>query len=717
MVNKVNQVLRGIGSAATGVTSRLAKSIAPGTPSRSHGIGSDELTPLLANARTAQAASRPPRQALQNQVGTAYKHGLVTPDDGDGKQFLQMEQRHDFKDGSQLFDLRRAEAKPMQLLNKDGKVVFNGNTYAHATRYMPGSLTEPHTDAHFHPSNYVQRTMSLLKMVARMGRVGTRFSTAMPIPTSQLDLVASAELKRTGRSTAEITLPGGQEVVAIDARAIAASLNGESATAAQHTDHHHCEPRLEHYYVSAEVVKGVLDGVNAERKAAGLEPKKEPSTEDWLAAMQKDPKLIDRISEQSDLYVYASCNQELATELGTPQKRAETFAAVAGEVQSLKKSGLGRADCDTLGKLADQVRKQGLSDEAIDHVTGTIAGIAGKPGLTDKQRAHLEVIQGRLLHSGLTDAQRARIDPMITGLHIGDLRVGDYLLKALAMNPGVFTGIGEITVHKELVELMFAGQRGQASTQKRMEPLARLLEVAGVFHMPVTLHCDIDNLKEQVTDKVTGRTGRAPANFEGLKELLQDPRVRDTKVIQAHAGGLGRFVQETDGHLGRVQELLDSCPNFMLDISWSEVAKQLTKSPEKMDQWSAFIEKNADRILFGSDSLAPQTDDKWAETMKMYDDLFAKLTPQAKEKVLNTNYENTFVAARAQVRHVEEMVLTPQFVAENVNNAMDANGLPAQPVTIETIKQQLAHGERLAARLAGADSPAASELAEQAQTA
>jgi hypothetical protein len=716
MVNKVNQAIRSIGSAATSVTTLLRNVAAQ--PARSPGVSSDELTPLLANQRTAQPASRPPRQALQNQVGTTYKHGLVPADDDSGKQFLQMEQRHDFKDGSKLVDLRRAEAKPgVQLLGKNGQVLFQGKTYDHATRYMKGSLTEPHTDAHFHPSNYVQRTMSILTMVSRMARVGARFSTAMPIPTSQLDLVADAELKRTGRSTAEMTLPGGVEVVAIDARGIAAALNGESSTAAQHTGHHHCEPRLEHYYVSAATVKGVLDGVNAERSAKGEPPKSEPSTEDWLAAMKKDPKLIDRIAAQSDLYVYASCNQELAHELGTPEKRAATFEAVAGELQSLKKSGLGRADVDTLGKLVEQVRTQGLSDEAIAQVTTTLAGIASKPGLDDRQRAHLDVVKDHLLHSGLTDAQRARIDPMITGLHIGDLRVGDYLLKALSMNPKTFTGIGEITVHKELVELMFAGQRGQANTQKRLEPLTKLLEMAGVFHMPVTLHCDIDNLQEQVKDAVTGRTGRPPANFEGLKEMLQDPRVANTKVIQAHAGGLGRFVQETDGHLGRVQSLLDTCPNFMLDISWSEVAKQLTKSPAKMAQWTDFIEKNSDRILFGSDSLAPQTDEKWAETMKMYDQLFAKLTPQAKEKVLNTNYENTFVAARAKVRHVEEMVLTPKFVAEHVNNAMGADGLPAQPVTVETIKQQLAEGERLAARLAGNESAAASELAQQAHTA
>ena len=61
MVNKVNQVLRGIGSVATSVTTLLRN---PAVQSaRSPGISSDELTPLLANQRTAQPASRQPRQA------------------------------------------------------------------------------------------------------------------------------------------------------------------------------------------------------------------------------------------------------------------------------------------------------------------------------------------------------------------------------------------------------------------------------------------------------------------------------------------------------------------------------------------------------------------------------------------------------------------------------------------------------------------------------
>ena len=498
--------------------------------------------------------------------------------------------------------------KPV-LRDSSGRPILGGNHFG-IPQYRMDGIAEPYTDAHFHPTNYVQRGLTMARMLEMMDQVGVRNSVAMPIPTSLLS----------------IPQPGGDARVAINPHALAAALDGESSASGEAHGHHHCAP-LESYYVP----QSIVDELTAKLG------KSELTTADWLGAFKAQPGLIDRIVAQSELYLDTAVNDTLANE-----------------------------------------------------------------------------IRG----ANLNQAQRSRIDPMITGLHLGDPRVGDKLLRAIATNPGIFTGIGEITVHKELVENMFAGQRGQADTHKDMEPLKRLLETAGVVGMPVTLHCDIDNLQAQIQDRIAADKGkgkpREPANFEGLKQLFNDPRVKDTQIVWAHAGGLGRFVQESDGHLDKLRSLLEDCPNLKLDISWSEVAKQLTKSPEKMAEWKDFLEEHNTRILFGSDSLAPVNTGKWSETKEKYADLFDQLSPHARENILNHNYENTFVASRAKVREFESQVLTPEFVDENLKNILGPDGKPAQPVGVATLKAAKAAGAQ-AAEHARADAARATAAREQAE--
>jgi len=293
--------------------------------------------------------------------------------------------------------------------------------------------------------------------------------------------------------------------------------------------------------------------------------------------------------------------------------------------------------------------------------------------------------------AGLTDAQRSRIDPMITGLHLGDPRVGDTFLAQLHLNKGTFTGIGEITVDKELVKSLFAGN-AQANVQQRLEPLVDLMEKAGIVGAPVVLHCDIDGLDFQINpDKRPASLGNKPSNLAGLEALFTDDRVKNTKIVWAHGGGLGRFVQQGPGHLAELQKLLDKCDNLHLDISWDAVAAQLTK-PEEIDAWAAFIEKNSDRICLGSDTLSPKSQEQWAATYDKYNEpggLFSKLTPQAKENVLNGTYDKVFVASRAKVRESEELLLTQKFFEEKLHNHVDAQGNHPQRLDAKEVREQL----------------------------
>ncbi|VVE12516.1 amidohydrolase family protein [Pandoraea anhela] len=224
------------------------------------------------------------------------------------------------------------------------------------------------------------------------------------------------------------------------------------------------------------------------------------------------------------------------------------------------------------------------------------------------------------------------------------------------------------------------------ATQNRgngLNGLVNLLEMAGVVGMPVVLHCDIDNLHAQIADAQHEHLPeRLPENFEGLVQLFSNPRLKDTNIIWAHGGGLGRFVQQGPKHLELLEGVLKQCPNLFLDISWSEVAKQVN-NPETKAAWVKFLENNSTRICFGSDTLAPANVEKWNETKKMYTEVLAQLSPQAKENILNHTYENVISGARDKVRDFEEKVLTPEFYQKHLINPNAEQPLSAATVRAE----------------------------------
>jgi hypothetical protein len=58
----------------------------------------------------------------------------------------------------------------------------------------------------------------------------------------------------------------------------------------------------------------------------------------------------------------------------------------------------------------------------------------------------------------LTKEQQMRFDPMITGFNPADMYATDHIRRVLKTFPGVFTGIGEFSIHKEFVSAKIAGE-------------------------------------------------------------------------------------------------------------------------------------------------------------------------------------------------------------------------------------------------------------------
>jgi len=259
-----------------------------------------------------------------------------------------------------------------------------------------------------------------------------------------------------------------------------------------------------------------------------------------------------------------------------------------------------------------------------------------------------------MAYKSLTAAEQARFDPMITGFNPTDMYAADHILRVLRTFPGVFSGIGEFTIHKEFVSSKVAGET--ASLLNRA--LDRILDVAGDVGLVVILHNDID--------MPFPKPGQEPYQVVQLRDLLL--RHPKTTIIWAHAG-VGRVVSplkdrvsaayESPTGIGQI-EIIDKAlsnpalANLNIDLSWDETAKYIIATKESLEATADLINRHPDRFLFGTDEVAPTEQGKYLKVYAMYAPLLARLTPDASERFRKTNYERLFDTARRRVRAWEQ---------------------------------------------------------------
>ena len=238
-------------------------------------------------------------------------------------------------------------------------------------------------------------------------------------------------------------------------------------------------------------------------------------------------------------------------------------------------------------------------------------------------------------YRALTKEEQARFDPMITGFNPADMYAADHIRRVLTTFPGVFSGIGEFSIHKEFVSAKIAGE-----TASLLNPaLDRILDVAAEAGLVVILHNDVD--------MPFPRPGQDPYQVVQLRDLIK--RHPNATVIWAHAG-LGRIVRPLKEQLAIMERGLSNLPNLYVDISWDEVAKYVVASPEATQATADLINRFPDRFLFGTDEVAPTEQAKYLKVYDMYAPLFATLTPEASEKLRKGNYERLFDEGRRRVR-------------------------------------------------------------------
>ena len=242
-----------------------------------------------------------------------------------------------------------------------------------------------------------------------------------------------------------------------------------------------------------------------------------------------------------------------------------------------------------------------------------------------------------MAYRSLPKEQQARLDPMITGFNPTDMYAADHIRRVLQTFPGVFTGIGEFTIHKEFVSAKVAGE--VASLQD--PALDRILDFAAEVGLVVLIHNDID--------VPFAKEGSAPAYLEQMKTLLK--RHSNATIIWAHTG-VGRVIRPIKSHASNLGAILGDAAyhHVYFDISWDEVAKYIVASPEATKIMAGLMERYPDRFLFGTDEVAPSSESNYLRVFRQYAPLWNLLTPSTSEKVRKTNYEQIFDEARHRVR-------------------------------------------------------------------
>jgi predicted TIM-barrel fold metal-dependent hydrolase len=256
-----------------------------------------------------------------------------------------------------------------------------------------------------------------------------------------------------------------------------------------------------------------------------------------------------------------------------------------------------------------------------------------------------------MAYRALPPAEQARFEPMITGFNPADMYAADHIRRVLQTFPGVFTGIGEFTIHKEFVSAKVAGVGASL-----LDPaLDRILDFAAEAGLVAIIHSDIDvpyakpGSADASLNMPYGPPAPVPEYLAQISALFR--RHPKTTIIWAHTG-LGRTVRPIQDHVKMIGALAadPALPNLYFDISWKVVADYVVASDSSLTAAANLINKFPDRFLYGSDALAPPDQKSFLEVFEEYGPLWKRLTPEASEKVRKENFARIFDTGRRRVR-------------------------------------------------------------------
>jgi Amidohydrolase len=243
-------------------------------------------------------------------------------------------------------------------------------------------------------------------------------------------------------------------------------------------------------------------------------------------------------------------------------------------------------------------------------------------------------------YKNLPKEKQKRLDPMIIGFNVTDMYAADHIKRVLTTFPGVFTGIGEFSIHKEFVSAKISGDVASLTDPA----IDRIFDFCAETGLISIIHNDIDN--------PFPKPGK-PNYVTGFQDLIK--RHPDAIIIWAHLG-LGRIIKPIENMGDLFLDMLadPAYNNLYFDLSWDETAKWLMSSDKAIDKTTEVISKYPDRFLFGTDNVAPDKQEKQLYVYHLYDRLWNAVGEEVTYKVCKGNYIKLFDDARAKVRAWEK---------------------------------------------------------------
>lgn len=153
--------------------------------------------------------------------------------------------------------------------------------------------------------------------------------------------------------------------------------------------------------------------------------------------------------------------------------------------------------------------------------------------------------------------------------------------------PDMFKWMGEVN----LVKQALFGNSHRAVTKAEIADWADFMAELRRRDIPISIHSDLGSDDE-------------PMKYA----YLMDEVLRlypENKIVWVHMG-LSKELKTlpTNMHLPKMQAYLDQYPNLYFDITWRVIYDNYFQDPDQRAEYVAFFEKNADRILPGTDFVA-----------------------------------------------------------------------------------------------------------------
>ena len=235
--------------------------------------------------------------------------------------------------------------------------------------------------------------------------------------------------------------------------------------------------------------------------------------------------------------------------------------------------------------------------------------------------------------------QRERFDPMITGFNPTDMYATDHIRRVLRLYPGVFSGIGEFSIHKEVVSPKTVGHVASL----RNPALDRVLEFAGEVGLLALVHNDVD--------VILPHEGSPPDAFRPVHRGGPAPsRNNDPLGARRHRalrGADARLRGPARGNPARRR----AEPPLLRPVLGRGGRTDRGASGDGLPRVGGAGERRGrSASCIGSDSVVATDADAYLGALEAWRPLLDGLDPDASEKVRLGNYERLFDSARERVR-------------------------------------------------------------------